>query len=80
MTLVVAAMWSLLQEQGVDETALASRIRELDEADGVADGKTTARPSDCRSCGAKVGAGLENCQFCGAEVIGGTPPDPFAAV
>jgi hypothetical protein len=80
LTLVVAAMWSLLQEQGFDEAALAARIRELDEADGVADGKTTARPNDCRSCGAKVGAGLEQCQFCGAAVLGDAPPDPFAAI
>lgn len=79
LTLVVAAMWSLLAEQGLDEQALADRIREMDEADGSADGKMTKQATDCSSCGAKVGAGHDRCQFCGAPTSGGTA-DPFAKV
>jgi hypothetical protein len=79
LTLVVAAMWSLLQEQGMDEQALADRIRQMDEADGSADGKMTQQATDCSSCGAKVGAGLDKCQFCGTVVAGGSP-DPFSKV
>lgn len=80
LTLVVAAMWSILQEQGLDEAALAERIRQMDEADGLADGKLTPQPGDCTECGAKVAPNLAQCQFCGTPVPGGGTTDPFAAV
>ena len=34
LILIVAAMWSLLEEQGLSEEQLHERIRALDEADG----------------------------------------------
>jgi len=80
LTMVVAAMWSLLEEQGLHESALTDRIKAMDEADGVADGRMTPRPGDCAGCGAKVAAGLSSCQFCGTPVAGGGTPDPFAQV
>ena len=80
LTLVVAAMWSLLQEQGMDEGALEERIRQMDHADGNADGKLTAAPADCVGCDAKVPAGVDACQFCGTAVTGPGATDPFAQV
>ena len=80
LTLIVAAMWSLLEEQGLTEAQLLERIRTLDEADGVPDGKMTPQPTTCGSCGAKVGAGLTACQFCGRAVAGDDQPGPFDSV
>ena len=77
LTLIVAAMWSLLEEQGLSEKQLHERIRALDEADGVSDGKMTPRPTVCGQCGAKVGAGLTACQFCGTAVAATAQPGPF---
>ena len=78
--LIVAAMWSLLEEQGLTEEQLHERIRVLDEADGVPDGKMTPQPTTCASCGAKVGAGLAACQFCGTAVAATAQPGPFDTV
>ena len=80
LTLIVAAMWSLLEEQGLREEQLHDRIRVLDEADGIPDGKMTPQPSTCGRCGAKVGAGLTACQFCGTAVAAPDQPTPFDKV
>jgi len=80
LILIVAAMWSLLEEQGLSEEQLHERIRALDEADGVSDGKMTPQPATCTSCSAKVGAGLTACQFCGTAVAVTTQPSPFDKV
>jgi hypothetical protein len=80
LVLVVAAMWSLLEEQGLTEEQLAARVKELDEADGKADGKFTKAPVTCPKCQAKVSAGLPACQFCGTSVADAGGGDPFAGV
>jgi hypothetical protein len=80
LILIVAAMWSLLEEQGMTEEQLQQRIGEMDESDGVTDGKMTPLPTVCRQCGAKVSAGLTACQFCGNEVDTAAQPGPFDAV
>lgn len=80
LILINAAMWSLLKEQGFTDEQLADRVRSLDEADGVPDGKMTPAATICRSCGAKVGAGLPACQFCGVEVESSAQPGPFDSV
>ena len=51
-------MWSLMREQGFSDEALMAKLVELDEADGVADGRRTRQPSVCRKCGSKVAASL----------------------
>ena len=73
-------MWSLLEEGGLTAAQLEERISALDEADGVADGKITPRPTLCRACGAKVSAGLAACQFCGSEVDAAFQPGPLDAL
>ena len=80
LILIVAAMWSLLEEQGLTEEQLHERIRALDEADGVSDGKMTQLPTTCGNCDAKVGAGLTACQFCGTAVAATDQPGPFNTV
>lgn len=77
LTLLVEAMWSMMREHGYTDAELAARLMELDLTDGTMDGRRTAHPATCESCGSKVAPGLPACQFCGAEVT--TPPDPFAA-
>jgi hypothetical protein len=76
LLLVVAAMWSLLEETGLSVEQLEERIRRLDEADGSADGRLTKPPVTCGNCGAAVPGELSACQFCGTPVPG--EHDPFA--
>ena len=80
LILIVAAMWSLLEEQGLTESQLLDRIKSLDAADGTSDGKFTPQPSVCRQCSAKVAAGLTACQFCGTAVKPDARPGPFDRV
>ena len=77
LVLVVQAMWALLEETGLSEEDLLAKIRELDLADGVEDGKSTRLPVTCSSCGSASPAGRTTCQLCG-EPIG--EPDPFSSV
>ena len=75
LTLVVEAMWTMLEEDGRTEDDLIAKISELDQMDGNEDGVRIAPPRTCPSCKAKVGSTLRICQFCGADV---GDPDPFA--
>lgn len=65
MLLVLDAMWDLLKEQGFTDEQLAERIRSLDEADGVADGRRKRPPVPCRSCGSMIPTDRETCVICG---------------
>lgn len=81
MALILRAMWSLMEENGVTTEQLIEKIEELDRLDGTEDGAMARRtPIDCPSCDSKVAPGLSSCQFCGAEVP--TPDDdhPLGAV
>ena len=79
LLLVVAAMWSLLQETGLTDEEFAARVRQIDEADGVADGKMTPETTTCGNCGAAISGELPACQFCGTPVPG-FDDDPFATI
>lgn len=79
LLLVVAAMWSLLEDTGMTEERLEARMRDLDEADGAADGKLTAPTVTCADCGAAVLGELSTCQFCGTAVPG-HDSDPFTSI
>ena len=78
LLLVVAAMWSLLEDTGLTEEQLEQRMQELDESDGVADGKLTPETVTCANCGAAVPGELPACQFCGTPVPG--ERDPFTSI
>lgn len=68
LAFVVSALWHVLEEAGFTTEQLETKLRELDLADGVEDGRRTQSPSDCRSCGSKIAPGLTSCQFCGTAV------------
>ena len=68
LLLVVDAMWSLLRESGWTDEQLKQRIEELDAADGVMDGRRTAKARRCTKCEAMVAADRITCAFCGAEM------------
>lgn len=68
LILVVDAMWSLLKDSGWTDEQLAERLRQLDIADGIEDGRRTLKPVPCGGCGAMVEAGRASCAFCGVAV------------
>lgn len=60
--IVVAAMWSLLEEAGYSEAALEARIEELSKP------AEELRLLACPQCGAGVRPGAGFCQICGTAV------------
>ena len=68
LTMIVKAMWMILEQDGHTPEELLAKLEEIDHGDGVADGRVTAIPVDCPSCDSKVAPGLPRCQFCGAVV------------
>ena len=77
LMLIVAAMWTLMEDQGISEHQLLTRIKAFDEGDSVLDRNMAPAAVPCTTCDAKVPLGMENCQFCGAAIA---DTDPFAAV
>jgi hypothetical protein len=73
VVLVMEAMWSLMEEQGMTEDDLRRRIQELDATDGVVDGRKVEPAGRCPSCEAAVGRGAGICQFCGHEFRDANP-------
>jgi hypothetical protein len=71
-------MWSLLEDTGLTDEQLEQRMRELDESDGVPDGRLTPETVTCANCGAAVPGELAACQFCGTPVPGDR--DPLASI
>lgn len=68
LMIVVRAMWSLMEKQGLTPQDLEAEIDHLDQLDGVADGAIRSAPVPCSSCDSMVAPGLKACQFCGAPV------------
>jgi len=71
LMIVVRAMWSLMEKQGLTPQDLEAEIDHLDKLDGVADGAIRSGPVACTSCDSMVAPGLKACQFCGAAVTTG---------
>lgn len=68
MAMLLRGMWALLEEQGLTNDQLLAKLEELDNMDGISDGRMKSGPVPCTSCDSKVPAGLSKCQYCGAEV------------
>jgi hypothetical protein len=68
LSLVNAAMWSLLQEKtGVKNEQLIDRMQQIDLMDGAADGRISqTRPAACPSCKRPMSRTHERCMYCGA--------------
>jgi len=73
--LAMEAMWTLLRDrlQAKDED-LVNRMVELDESDGILDGKVRRTPRACPHCRRTIPTRFPRCLYCGVVVA----PDPFA--
>lgn len=88
LALICMAMWSLLKEKtALTEDDLKQRVHEIDQADGVVDGKMTTTPvQTCPKCGNTLSKRYRKCLYCGYEaaqdffVQGTPPPSPDASV
>lgn len=68
LLMIVRAMWSLMEEQGMTPEQLKAKIEEIDSTDGEVDGLVRPELAHCRNCDSKVAPGLRACQLCGTEV------------
>jgi len=84
LALICMAMWSLIREKTeLTEDDLKKRVHEIDQADGVVDGKITTSPVQaCPKCGNTLSKRFRRCLYCGYEAPGqvffspDTPPPP----
>lgn len=78
LTLTNLAMWTLLRDKlGLTDAQLENRVRELDLADGVMDGKLAVGPWDCKKCNRPNSPKRDHCMYCGYEKTV-TSPFPLA--
>ena len=78
LSLIVEAMWELLEESGYTEEALQAKVEEIDTRDGRADGKVNRPPVSCAKCGSSSPAGRTTCQMCGEPLSGAV--DTFGGI
>ena len=70
LTLVNMAVWSLVREQlELTEEQLVERVREIDLADGVEDGKVTRTVAKCPKCGRVMSPRHKKCIYCGSAKL-----------
>lgn len=74
LTLMVEAMWIMLERAGYSREELENEIRALDAADGEIDGRQSPTGAKCTSCGAMVEAGRSSCTFCGQAMPAADTP------
>ena len=73
--LTMEAMWTLLRERlQVTDEQLAQRIVDVDESDGVLDGRVRRPLKSCPHCKKTIPGRFPRCLYCGEAV----PVDPFA--
>lgn len=65
---IIKAMWSLLEEQGMTPDQLMDRIEQIQAEDIEAAAGGAPKASRCRSCDSMVAVGLAKCQICGAAM------------
>jgi len=69
------AMWTLLRERlQITDEDLAKRIVEVDESDGILDGRVRRPPRSCPHCNKTIPGRFPRCLYCGGLVM----PEPFA--
>ncbi len=70
LSMVSLAMWSLIQEKtGLTEQDLMDRVKAIDLADGIEDGKVTQTVSKCVQCGRTMSPRHRKCLYCGAAEL-----------
>jgi hypothetical protein len=68
LSLIVKAMWSLLEDNGYTGDQLMDRIERI-QAQLLAEAEDgIPAATKCRSCDSMVANGLPNCQYCGAAM------------
>lgn len=70
LTMVAAAMWTLLKKQHPDlnDDRLAQMVQEIDLSDGRLDGRVRHDAASCPSCQRPIAGRHERCIYCGQEV------------
>ena len=70
LLLITEALWTLLKQQhGYTDDDLSKLVTEIDQRDGVVDGKANKiGPKPCPTCGRMVAAHHATCIFCGQAV------------
>lgn len=73
--LAMEAMWTLLRDRHqLKDDELVARMVEIDESDGILDGKVRRPPRACPQCRRTIPTRFPRCLYCGVVV----PPEPFA--
>ena len=71
LALACSAMWSLLQTHtGLTDEQLQEKIKQIDAADGVVDGRLGRAMLHCPGCGRSVSPRRGKCIYCGAACGG----------
>lgn len=79
LALVTQAMWELLEAHtDLTEADIRAKIVEIDERDGVRDGKMGSTPSRCEGCGREAHSRVSNCMYCGHPIQGHHVAQPRA--
>lgn len=77
LSIIVRALWSMLEEQGMTPEQLMDRIEKIhaeiehEKNDGIPEAVR------CNNCDSMVARGLAKCQICG-EAVRDNLPDPLA--
>jgi hypothetical protein len=76
LTMIAAAMWTLLQKQtGLSDEHLRDRVQEIDLTDGRLDGKVRRDVSACPSCKRPIAPRHTRCIYCGQPTRNTQPFD-----
>ena len=68
LSLMSAAMWSLLQQtSGLSDDELLKKIEMIDLSDGRLDGKVRKKASRCLQCQRAMSPRHQRCIYCGAR-------------
>lgn len=71
LALVTQAMWELLEAHtDLTEADIRKKMTEIDERDGVRDGKMGGVPTRCGSCGRDAHSRVAHCMYCGHPIDG----------
>jgi hypothetical protein len=68
LALACNAMWSLMRSQsGLTDQQLQDKIKQMDTADGVGDGRLGHNLVQCPNCGRSVSPRRGKCIYCGSN-------------
>jgi hypothetical protein len=66
---------TLIDTTPLTEERLLDLIDEIDQRDGMRDGRMKEAPTKCSACERTIGIGRPRCQYCGADAIYDSPLD-----